>query len=166
MTRRSSRRRRPTTSSFSELPYEYRKDLLAFVVIGGVFWLLARRPVAPATRPPPPPSRRLAPATFDIRDGASILRVAMGEILAARAAGNYVEFALDDGRRPLMRASLARIESALSPHGFVRTHRSWLVNPGRVRGADSPPAPATSASTSAAASPPHSPAATPRRWRG
>ena len=58
----------------------------------------------------------------------------VGEILAAKAAGNYVEFALDDGRRPLMRASMAQIEAALSPHGFLRTHRSWLVNPARVRG--------------------------------
>jgi len=37
-------------------------------------------------------------------------------------------------RRPLMRASMAQIEAALAPHGFLRTHRSWLVNPARVRG--------------------------------
>ena len=57
----------------------------------------------------------------------------MGEIVAATAAGNYVEFALEDGRRPLMRASLGAVETALAPHGFVRTHRSWLVNAARVR---------------------------------
>ncbi len=115
-----------------ELPYEYRKDLLAYVVFGGVFWLLARRPAAPDTAAAPPAGASL-PATFDIRDGATLLRLPVGEILAAKAAGNYVEFALDDGRRPLMRASMAQIEAALSPHGFVRTHRSWLVNPGKVR---------------------------------
>ncbi|HZZ89810.1 MAG TPA: LytTR family DNA-binding domain-containing protein [Caulobacteraceae bacterium] len=117
-----------------ELPYEYRKDLVSYVVIAGVAWLLIR------PRSPPEPAPRVArtdatsPATFDIRDGASILRVRVAEILAAKAAGNYVEFALEDGRRPLMRASMAQIEDALAPHGFVRPHRSWLVNAARVRG--------------------------------
>ena len=58
---------------------------------------------APGLRPP----RRLdgggdraaAPATFDIRDGASLLRIPTSEILAARAAGNYVEFLIADARR-------------------------------------------------------------------
>jgi hypothetical protein len=116
-----------------ELPYEYRKDLLAYVVIGGLFWLLTRRSAAPGATAAQPVGASL-PATFDIRDGATLLRVPVGEILAAKAAGNYVEFALDDGRRPLMRASMAQVETALAPHGFVRTHRSWLVNPARVRG--------------------------------
>ena len=115
-----------------QIPYEYRKDLLAYVVVGGIFWLLARRP-APA--PPAGVSRvdAASPATFDIRDGASLLRMPVAEILAAKAAGNYVEFALEDGRRPLMRASMAQIEASLGPHGFVRAHRSWLVNAARVR---------------------------------
>ncbi len=115
--------------SFSEVPYEYRKDLLGFVIIGVMFWLLSRRTAATA----PDAASDAAPATFDIRDGASILRVATGEIVAARAAGNYVEFALEDGRRPLMRASLGAVETVLAPQGFVRTHRSWLVNAARVR---------------------------------
>jgi hypothetical protein len=123
--------------SLRELPYEYRKDLLAYVVIGGVFWLLARRVVTPDRAEAAPAGVARAdptsPATFDIRDGASMLRAPVAEILAAKAAGNYVEFALEDGRRPLMRASMARIEAALGPHGFVRTHRSWLVNGARVR---------------------------------
>ena len=32
-----------------------------------------------------------------------------------------------------MRATLATVEAALAPHGFVRTHRSWLINSQRVR---------------------------------
>jgi hypothetical protein len=119
------------TFSLSELPYEYRKDLLTYLVIGATFWLMTRRggPSPPAAEHTTP----AAPATFDIRDGASILRVPVAEIVAARAAGNYVEFALEDGRRPLMRAPLSQVETALAPHGFVRTHRSWLVNAARVR---------------------------------
>jgi DNA-binding LytR/AlgR family response regulator len=32
-----------------------------------------------------------------------------------------------------MRTTLSRVEAALSAHGFVRTHRSWLVNAARLR---------------------------------
>jgi len=123
--------RQPFAWTWSQVPYEYRKDLIAYLVIGGLFWVLTRRE---RQAPPAAVSPRTAgPASFDIRDGASILRVPVGEILAAKAAGNYVEFALEDGRRPLMRASMAQIEAALRPSGFVRTHRSWLVNADRVR---------------------------------
>jgi len=117
-----------------EWPYEYRKDLLTYVIVASIFWLLGRRGMAPTV--PAAASADVAPAdpaTFDIRDGAAMLRVPVAEILAAKAAGNYVEFALADGRRPLMRVSLAQVETALAPKGFLRTHRSWLVNPARVR---------------------------------
>ena len=122
-----------------ELPYEYRKDVLAYVVVAGIFWMLTRQSRgASGLEPPPgePAGEKRSPAgppVFDIRDGASILRVPVLEILAARAAGNYVEFVLEDGRHPLMRASMARVETDLAPHGFLRTHRSWLVSAERVR---------------------------------
>ena len=70
--------------------------------------------------------------TFDIRDGAKLTRVRLSEILAITSAGNYVEFALQDGRRLLMRSPLSALESDLEGRGFVRTHRSWLVNSARV----------------------------------
>jgi hypothetical protein len=129
----------PYRWALQELPYEYRKDVLTYVVVAGIFWMLTRQSPGPA---PAGPSQgepgqgepsQAGPPVFDIRDGASILRVPVREVLAARAAGNYVEFALEDGRRPLMRVSMARIEAALTPHGFVRTHRSWLINTERVR---------------------------------
>ncbi len=33
-----------------------------------------------------------------------------------------------DGRRLLMRSPLQALETELVPSGFVRTHRSWIVN--------------------------------------
>lgn len=72
--------------------------------------------------------------TFDIRDGARITRVRLSQILAVTAAGNYVEFLLDDGRRLMMRSALGALESDLGPRGLVRTHRSWLVNAAKVTG--------------------------------
>ena len=52
----------------------------------------------------------------------------LDEVLAIVSAGNYVEFVLRDGRRLLMRSSLSALEGELGPRGFLRTHRSWLVN--------------------------------------
>ncbi len=106
--------------------YELRKDLLSYAFFVGVFWLvgyLRRRRDEP-----------VRPVSFDIRDGARLIRVPLADILAASSAGNYVEFWLADGRRPLMRATLAAVEVELERFGFVRAHRSWLVNAGRVTG--------------------------------
>jgi hypothetical protein len=112
--------------------YEYPRDLVAyFLVAGGLWglsWLLSARAVtAPATT-----SASDASDTFDIRDGARTLRVPISQIAAVSSAGNYVEFNLVDCRKPLMRATLGAIESEFTPKGFVRIHRSWLVNAARV----------------------------------
>jgi len=120
----------------AEWPYEYRKDLISYIVMAGALWLLGapglrRAPPAPSQIEPRPEPH--APLTFDIREGAALLRTPMAEILAARAAGNYVEFLLSGGRRPLMRASLRNIEAELARAGFLRTHRSWLINSRHVR---------------------------------
>lgn len=106
-----------------QFTYEFSKDAFGYVLMIASFAINERvlRLIAPQ------PSR--AEAKFAIRDGARIMRVPMAEILAISSAGNYVEFVLRDGRKPLMRSPLATIESELAPHGFVRVHRSWLVNP-------------------------------------
>jgi len=114
----------------SEFPYELRKDILSYTMAVATFWLsgkfIDQRSDPPASAP--------AVATFDIRDGARVIRVPVADILAAASAGNYVEFHLADGRKPLMRAALTAVEGELAAHGFVRTHRSWLVNAARVTG--------------------------------
>lgn len=111
-----------------EFPYELRKDVLSYALTSCAFWV-ARRLALQSIASAPDQT-----ATFDIRDGAKVVRVAVTEILAVASAGNYVEVHLADGRRPLMRSSLAAVEGQLSPFGFVRTHRSWLVSAARVTG--------------------------------
>lgn len=104
--------------------YELRKDTLSYATFVATFWVLGylrRRRDEP-----------VRPVSFDIRDGARIIRAALPDIVAVSSAGNYVEFWLADGRRPLMRATLAAIEVELERFGFVRVHRSWLVNAARV----------------------------------
>lgn len=108
-------------------PYELRKDAVSYSIIMLAFWLVRERIVGAAA--PAPASE---PATFDIRDGARLVRANLADILAVSSAGNYAEFHLADGRKPLMRASLASLEAKLAEQGFVRTHRSWLVNAARV----------------------------------
>jgi hypothetical protein len=107
--------------------YELSKDGLSYILFIAGFALmehLLRRQTLIET-----PGQSL---TFDIRDGNRLTRVQLSQILAITAAGNYVEFALEDGRKLLMRSSLGGVENDLAPRGFVRTHRSWLVNTARV----------------------------------
>ena len=113
----------------TEFPYECRKDLLAYGLASIIYYLSLRRSAREAAA-----QIQTGAASFDIRDGARLVRVPVAEIVALRSAGNYAEFLLDDGRRPLMRSSLSALETGLAGHGFVRTHRSWLVNPTRVTG--------------------------------
>ena len=102
-----------------------RKDVLGYALFIGFFSLIDYLLQRPGDKPS-------EPSTFDIRDGARLTRVKMEEILAVTSAGNYVEFILGDGRRLLMRAPLRSVEEELAPRGFVRTHRSWLVNVNKV----------------------------------
>jgi hypothetical protein len=111
-----------------DFAYEYPKDIPAYVIIAGLIWLIQELDVGRSVQP-----TLAAAATFDIKDGARVIRTPVTEILALSSASNYVEVVLADGRKPLMRSTLAAAEKALGPHGFVRTHRSWLVNAARVR---------------------------------
>lgn len=115
--------------TWSDALYEYRKDVLAYAGFAAILWL---RPRLSARAEPAAPESKIE--VFEIAEGARLLRVPVADIVAVRAAGNYVEFLLSDGRRPLMRAPLMEVEGALAPNGFLRTHRSWVVNPDRVRG--------------------------------
>lgn len=106
--------------------YEFRKDLLTYGTFVAGFWLIGH--LRRAREVP------LRPVSFDIRDSGRIIRTPLDQIVAVSSAGNYVEFCLADGRRPLMRATLAAIEVELEGFGFVRAHRSWLVNARKVTG--------------------------------
>ena len=110
--------------------YEYPRDLVAYGLAASGLWGVSALLNARAAPAGPAPAD--TPATFDIRDGARTLRVPLSEIAAVSSAGNYVEFNLVDCRKPLMRATLGAIENEFAQRGFVRIHRSWLVNAARV----------------------------------
>lgn len=109
--------------------YEYRKDLVAYVGFllilslcdwGARLWIRSRGPAGGAP-------------LYHLRDGPRLVRVPMDQIVAVTSARNYVEFHLEGGRKPLVRETLAKVEADLAAAGFLRTHRSWLVNPAHVR---------------------------------
>ena len=107
--------------------YEFGKDALGYVLFFGCFTLVDHLLRQRALNSEPAYSR-----TFDIRDGARLTRVNLDEVFAIASAGNYVEFVLRDGRRLLMRSPLSALETELGPRGFLRTHRSWLINATQV----------------------------------
>ncbi len=109
------------------LEYEASRNVFAYFGSLCTFWFAARYLARPQVLPA---GKRL----FDIRDGARLIRVPIHDILAVASAGNYVEFVLRDGRRPMMRKPISALEAELSIDGFVRTHRSWLVNAMQVTG--------------------------------
>jgi DNA-binding LytR/AlgR family response regulator len=57
----------------------------------------------------------------------SILFINAADLVAVEAKGNYVTLLHTSGSHTL-RESISTIEEKLSPHGFVRIHRSVLVN--------------------------------------
>lgn len=63
----------------------------------------------------------------ELRNGNRIDRVAESDILYIRAADDYCDVVLADGRTLLVTANLARLLSGL-PEPFVRVHKSYAVN--------------------------------------
>jgi hypothetical protein len=103
--------------------YEWRKDILSYVIFGAVYWgadWLARRR-AEAEKPDSTGER------IEVRDGGRTLFLAPADVLWLEAAGNYVEIHTAAAVH-LVRGTLAAWEQKLTGLGFARIHRSRLVN--------------------------------------
>ena len=115
----------------ANLLYELRKDILVYALFIAIFWTAERLGSGPsALIAAPVPS---APAAIWLRDGTVSVKVAPGDIVSVVSAGNYVEFSLASGQKHLIRSTLRAEEERLCPHGFVRIHRTRLVNAARIR---------------------------------
>ncbi|MGP1256282.1 MAG: LytTR family DNA-binding domain-containing protein [Kiloniellales bacterium] len=131
-----------------ELIYELRKDLAAYLLIIVILnlmrsagWMAPDRPrsgtggdIQEAVSDSPESPRTVQPRqSLILPDGTRRLRVDPQGLLAAKAAGNYVEL-LREGAAPLLvRATLTEVEAAARPFGFLRVHRSWIVAGDRVQ---------------------------------
>jgi hypothetical protein len=124
---------RPYGDAGAIFVYEYRKDVSTLLQMGLGFyfiqWLMVRVPYwshMPGAAPEP-----RAEMVVEVQDGPSTHFVPLGEIDQVAAAGNYVEIAWR-GRTLLHRTTLAALEQAWAPHGFVRIHRGTLVRAAAV----------------------------------
>jgi DNA-binding LytR/AlgR family response regulator len=68
-----------------------------------------------------------------LKDGSRLHRVPESDILYVKAADDYCDVALTDGRTILVTISLARLLEGL-PAGFLRVHKSYAVNRRHVTG--------------------------------
>lgn len=80
--------------------------------------------------------RRLRASTSDdrlpLRVGHRTVLTPVREVDYIRSEGNYVQV-VADGRAILLRETMSELAERLEPHGFVRIHRTALVNFDRVR---------------------------------
>lgn len=84
-------------------------------------------------RPRQPVIERVNPEPADIavKSHDKVEYVPVREILGATAQGNYIALHLEK-RDVLHRATMASLAAVLADAGFVRTHRSHMVNPVKV----------------------------------
>jgi two-component system LytT family response regulator len=55
--------------------------------------------------------------------------VPISKILYCEAADNFTKFYFDEGQPLLICRTLKYFEDVLQPHGFLRIHRSYMINP-------------------------------------
>ncbi|MBX3562377.1 MAG: LytTR family transcriptional regulator [Sphingomonas sp.] len=113
--------------------YEYRKDLVTYVLVV-LFFLLFER----VTRPNAAPAPVADAFRIEVRDGSRTSWLAPEDVEWAQAAGNYVELNGPFGTL-LHRRTLAALAEELAPHGFVRVQRSRIVRKAAVTGTETRP---------------------------
>ncbi|WP_159107174.1 LytTR family DNA-binding domain-containing protein [Azospirillum sp. B4] len=140
-----------------DLPYEFRKDLLTYLlivlVVVGVRHLIRlsrslalieatanAAAAAPVAQPPPAPAppTPAPPIRVELKLGSRRLYLNPADILLVRSAGNYAEVVTADATH-LVRRPLAEFQAELPPLDFARVHRSHLVNRDAIVRVDSRP---------------------------
>lgn len=115
-----------------QLIYEMRKDAVSYFVLFGACWVQDRLITRQA-----PPHR---PGRLEVKADGRTHYLDPTDVLAVEAAGNYVEFhRIGIDKALLVRGTLNQFEAELNPHGFVRIHRSKLINCSRIAGFEGTP---------------------------
>jgi DNA-binding LytR/AlgR family response regulator len=68
------------------------------------------------------------------RDG-EYTRLDLGQIDAVEAMENYVQILMGE-ERIVVHTTMKAIQEKLKPHGFIRIHRSYLVQAEKIKGFD------------------------------
>ena len=67
-----------------------------------------------------------------VKTGFEHVRIDIPQLLFAKAEGNYVRFVSAD-QSVMSRMKMAEAEALLTKHQFLKTHRSYLVNPAYIQ---------------------------------
>jgi hypothetical protein len=121
--------------SATTLLYEFRKDIVTCLLIGGALWLIESRRENPRSQTAvtaAPVSGTASPPAVWLRDGTTRTRIEPRDVLWISSAGNYVEYSLADGTSHLIRGTLAAAETELGRFRLARVHRTRLANLDRV----------------------------------
>ncbi len=128
--------------SLATVLYEFRKDIVTCLLIGGGMWLIDSRREAQRSQAPEPATAALpvgAPHMVWLRDGSTRIRIEPRDIIWISSAGNYVEYCLAGGTNHLVRGTLAAAETQLARFNLARVHRTRLANLDRVTGMEMKP---------------------------
>ncbi len=129
--------------SFATVLYEFRKDVITSVLIGGAVWLIHARDEAQQSRSStatlPPDQPPVAPHMVWLRDGSTRIRIEPRDVIWISSAGNYTEYRMANGANHLVRGTLAAAETQLARFNLARIHRTRLANLNRVTGVEMKP---------------------------
>lgn len=117
-----------------QLVYEGRKDAISYAILFAAMWTEDRLAQAKTAGAPPE-----LPEKLEVRADGRTLFIAPEEVVQVEAAGNYVELHMAEGRPLLVRGTLAEYEARLKKYGFVRVHRSRLLNRRHMAGFEGTP---------------------------
>jgi two-component system LytT family response regulator len=67
-----------------------------------------------------------------LKDIDNVYFVKVADILFCEAEGTYTKFHFSTGKPILVSKNLKEYETILEPLGFLRTHHSYLANPGKI----------------------------------
>ena len=68
---------------------------------------------------------------FPVADGIEFIEV--NDIMYCKSQSNYTTLHLADGNKLLLSKTISSLEKILSPYFFIRTHRSFLINPNYMK---------------------------------
>ncbi|GGY37420.1 LytTR family DNA-binding domain-containing protein [Parvularcula lutaonensis] len=115
-----------------EFVYEFRKDALTYFIL--VMFLILGRELAQKKRALEEAKASAAPRMLTYRSGGRTIMLAAGDVLWAKAEGNYAELHTRSGTY-FVRTTLKAVAEDLEGAGAeaVRVHRSYLAVPREVR---------------------------------
>jgi two-component system, LytTR family, response regulator len=78
-------------------------------------------------------SKPVAEKKIVLKDIESTYFVKISDILYCEAGGTYTKFYIEKADPILVSKNLKEYEAILEPHGFLRTHHSYLLNPDKIK---------------------------------